>query len=121
MGLHWKLPLAQQEVSDRQKKKIGAALDSLAIEVLEFMEQARALGKFVIVTLAKTPWVMLSCDNFFPSVASYIRKHEIPIIYSQELDYSKLGLEQSLLDYLAKPPPQKDSQAVRKYWTKKKQ
>jgi len=40
----------------------------LAAEVKIFLRQAAELGSVALVTLAREPWVSLSCQNFFPGV-----------------------------------------------------
>jgi len=41
-------------------------------------------GKVLIITLARHPWVMLSCENFFPRIGKLIREHNIKIVYAQQ-------------------------------------
>jgi len=88
MGLHWKYPLEQQEVTTAmQKQKIKKALDEFADEVEFLLNLALRMGRVVIVTLAKEPWVSLSCENFFPAkIAKLIEDNNISIVYAQVID-----------------------------------
>ena len=48
-------------------------------------------GRVIIVTLARQPWVTLSCQNFYQRVNAFMAEHEIPIIYAQDFP-SPMGL-----------------------------
>lgn len=58
-------------------------LNMLADQVLPLISTVMQMGKVIIVTNAKRPWVTISCNNFLPAVKEYL-KH-IPIIYALEL------------------------------------
>lgn len=111
MGLHWKYPLDDQPINAVQKRKIKLALDELATEVETFITLALTKGHVVIVTLAKIPWVGLSCENFFPKIAKLIKDHDIRIVYAQEVQFNESDL----------PAPATDPESQEAYWTKKKQ
>lgn len=64
-------------------QKIRAELNMLADQVLQLMRDVQTLGKVVIVTNAKRPWVNISCNNFLPSVKGCLKN--VPIIYALEL------------------------------------
>ncbi|CAD7942175.1 unnamed protein product [Amoebophrya sp. A25] len=112
MGLHWKYPLQEQPINAIQKRKIKLALDELANEVEQFLLAALQRGRVVIVTLARVPWVKLSCDNFFPRIGQLIKDHDINIVYAQEARSSS-DREQD--------PPVNDPAAQEAFWTGKKQ
>jgi len=111
MGLHWRYPLEDQPVNAVQKTKIKQALDELSCEVEEFLRLALTKGRVVIVTLAKIPWVQLSCDNFFPRIAKVIKENDIRIVYAQEAQFAESKL----------PSPSPDAASQEAYWTRKKQ
>eukprot|EP00391_Amoebophrya_sp_Ameob2_P014027 CAMPEP_0178998688 /NCGR_PEP_ID=MMETSP0795-20121207/9645_1 /TAXON_ID=88552 /ORGANISM="Amoebophrya sp., Strain Ameob2" /LENGTH=380 /DNA_ID=CAMNT_0020691381 /DNA_START=851 /DNA_END=1993 /DNA_ORIENTATION=- len=112
MGLHWKHPLADQRINVLQKRKIKAALDELSAEVEQFLLAALQRGRVVIVTLARIPWVRLSCDNFFPKVGKILQDFEIKIVYAQEMVHAEGELP-------AQIPTDPAGQEA--YWTAKKQ
>jgi len=64
-------------------KFIENELSLLEDEVLLLLEEARQLGHVIIVTLAKTPWVELSCKNFFPRVGAFLKLNNIAVCYAQ--------------------------------------
>jgi len=111
MGLHWRYPLECQPINATQKGKIKQALDELSGEVEEFLHLALTKGRVVIVTLAKVPWVQLSCDNFFPRIGKLLKDQKISIVYAQEAQFTEAEL----------PPAGNDPQSQERYWTKRKQ
>ncbi|CAD7939593.1 unnamed protein product [Amoebophrya sp. A120] len=112
MNLHWKYPLAEQRISAIQKRKIKVALDELANEVEQFLLAAMQRGRVVIVTLARVPWVRLSCDNFFPKVGKLLQEQNIKIVYAQELIHGDAELSNQIPS---------DAAGQERYWTAKKQ
>lgn len=58
-------------------------LDALQSTVIPLLRFAKAMGKVIIVTNAKTPWVDISCRSFLPGLRSALR--DIPVIYALEL------------------------------------
>jgi hypothetical protein len=74
-GIAWyeKCPEPYQPVFDRCCGFITA-----------FLEKAAALGSVSIITLATSPWVSLSIQNFMPNLEPIIEKLRIPIIYAKE-------------------------------------
>eukprot|EP00397_Hematodinium_sp_SG-2012_P037689 GEMP01040876.1.p1 GENE.GEMP01040876.1~~GEMP01040876.1.p1 ORF type:complete len:345 (+),score=76.27 GEMP01040876.1:490-1524(+) len=86
-GLHWRYPLEQQikSFSDQEIATFKNQLSTLQKNVDRILTQAMILGHVVIVTLARPPWVELSCDNFFPHIGRFVKKHNIKIVYAQDL------------------------------------
>lgn len=113
MGLHWKYPLDQQEgITPVQKRKIKTALEDLQDEVEGMINLAFTKGHVVIVTLAKHPWVALSCENFFPKIKKLLNDKNVTIVYAQELNFAHAELP---------PPNPEDPESQEQYWVKKKQ
>ena len=113
MGLHWKYPLDQQEgITPVQRRKIKTALEDLQEEVEGMINLAMGKGHVVIVTLAKTPWVFLSCENFFPRIKKLLEQKQITIVYAQELSFDTQELP---------PPNPEDPESQERFWVKKKQ
>lgn len=85
LGLDLNRPLEQQaklppsRVEDvRQKLKVCE--DNAAAT----LSRATDLSHVVVVTLASTGWVDLSCKHFYPEVGKLLNSLQIPIIYAQE-------------------------------------
>ena len=92
LKLVWNKPLKDQDLSPAEKATISKKLDLCATHVVELLKGADRVGKVVLLTLARAPWVSESCKNFFSSVGRLIKQLQIPIIYAQEgimVDYSK--------------------------------
>lgn len=58
-------------------------LNMLAEQVLPLIRFSMTLGKVVIVTNARRPWVEVSCSNFLPALKASLK--DIPVIYALEL------------------------------------
>jgi len=70
--------------------KYQKPLMELQQAVISLLEKSLALGKVVIVTNARDPWVTTSCNNFMPQVAPYLER--IPIVYAQTI-WNAWGLD----------------------------
>jgi hypothetical protein len=74
-------------------------LNMLADQVIPLIEAAQDLGKVILVTNAKRPWVDTSCRNFLPSCKNVVKP--IPVFYALELlkdlDQQKLDKEGACL------------------------
>jgi len=74
-----------------RKGRLAARLDGptrselgmLADQVAPLLRFSMAMGKVVIVTNARRPWVDISCSNFLPALKSTLKN--IPVIYALEL------------------------------------
>lgn len=60
-----------------------AELQQLAEQVAPLIELAQALGKVIVVTNARHPWVDTSCKQFLPACKSIIKP--IPVMYALEI------------------------------------
>lgn len=92
MDLCWRKPMKDQDVTPREKADITKKLDVCAMKVVELLRSANKLGKLVLVTLARSPWVFESSKNFFPAVGELIKELNVPVVYAQEgiqVDYDK--------------------------------
>lgn len=112
--IHWRYPLDEQTgFSEQDIRGFKKQLGSLQNNVQRVLAQAIGLGHVVVVTLARPPWVQLSCDNFFPQIGRFLQKHKIKVVYAQDLDGD------SAQDY-NKQQYESDEDAGR-FWIQKKQ
>jgi len=73
-------------------------LDQLQEQVFPLLQLANQLGKVVLVTNAKRPWVEISCKAFLPALYNIVK--EIPTMYAVEKieqDPAARGLSPDLL------------------------
>ena len=49
-----------------------------------FITSSCSMATVCIVTLAKHPWVLTSCDNFLPAFRPLMEKYNIKIIYARD-------------------------------------
>lgn len=92
MDLSWRKPMKDQDLSPREKADITKNLDVCAVKVVDLLRSANKLGKLVLVTLARSPWVFESSKNFFPAVGELIKELNVPVVYAQDgihVDYDK--------------------------------
>jgi len=66
-------------------------LKMLSDVVIPLLRTAQTLGKVILVTNAKSPWVDMSCQHYLPSLQALMK--DIPIIYALELVKANGGLE----------------------------
>jgi len=80
-------PQAQFDRLGNLRCKLGAEttneLKLLSERVVPLLRAAQQLGKVVMVTNAKSPWVDISCQSFLPALQGLLK--DIPIIYALEL------------------------------------
>jgi len=98
LGLCWQTPMRSQRLESREKAEITRNLQKCADSCCALLRAASRCGKVVLVTLAKNPWVKVSCENFFQSVGALIQELDVPIIYAQEgqqVDYDKSEMSTS--------------------------
>lgn len=83
----WMRKHAQFDAEGHLKAKLDNEtrheLQMLADQVTPLIEAAQELGKVIVVTNAKRPWVDTSCRNFLPSCKNTIKP--IPVMYALEL------------------------------------
>jgi len=109
LNLCWQTPMKNQRLQAREKNEITRNLQRCSDRCCSLLEDACASGKVVLVTLARSPWVDVSCANFFPAVGEFIKANEIPVIYAQEceeVDYDKMAMS--------------SNSAVEKHWAQVK-
>lgn len=109
LELNWRVKMKDQRLDIREKTKITNKLDRCAKRVLELMRLASRYGKMVLVTLARSPWVNDSCNNFYPAVGRLIRDMNVPIVYAQEgmqVEYNKRDM--------------KSTEEIEEFWSKVK-
>jgi hypothetical protein len=77
-----RLPLTEQQISQEQKKIIGADLAKCVSGVEQLLRLAVSLGEVALVTLARRPWVTDSCKHFYPGIQELIESLSVKIIYA---------------------------------------
>jgi len=108
--LNWKLKIAWQLEDGPYREAIEKRLDLIFNSVSQLLRTAAILAKVVIVTLAKSPWVEISGENFMPGINELLKELDIPVVYAQtaadptkQTDYDKAEF--------------KSAQQVESYWT----
>ncbi|CAE7169945.1 KIN12F [Symbiodinium microadriaticum] len=66
------------------KDEVASKLAICQTKVVDLLKQATDAGKVILVTLARKPWVLDSCRNFFPTVGQAITELNVPVIYAQD-------------------------------------
>jgi len=77
-----------------QEERFTKPLEEFQSVVCEILETALQMGKVIIVTNAKEPWVTTSCINFMPKVLPFLEK--IPIVYAQSI-WESCGADRSIV------------------------
>uniref|UniRef100_A0A7S1WEL9 MIB/HERC2 domain-containing protein n=1 Tax=Alexandrium catenella TaxID=2925 RepID=A0A7S1WEL9_ALECA len=98
LGLCWQTPMRNQRLDPKEKAEVSRNLQRCAENCCSLLRAAVSFGKVVLVTLAKSPWVTVSCDHFFPAVGCLIQELGVPIIYAQEgsqVEYNKAEMTTS--------------------------
>ncbi|CAK9049950.1 unnamed protein product [Durusdinium trenchii] len=93
LRLTWQKSWNEQTLPVKLKEENASKLAICQSKVVDLLRQANSVGKVILVTLARKPWVFDSCRNFFPTVGQAIRELNVPIIYAQEVaafDYNKV-------------------------------
>lgn len=100
LQLRWNYPISQQKhIPAGELRMIEEKLDECQKHVDQVLRIACARGHTVILTLAKTGWVDLSCRNFYPMIGKLLTELNIPIVYAQErstkeqMTYNKAAFE----------------------------
>lgn len=98
LALPWNKTLEEQHFSG--KAECARLLKDCSATTEKVLRQAHTLGKVVLVTLAKRPWVDESCKNFYPRVGKLIEELSLPIVYAQEdsehdIEYDKKAMMSS--------------------------
>lgn len=90
--------LAKFDRSGRPMSKIdGAVRESLLQlqdQVIPLLQLASQLGKVVLVTNARRPWVDISCKAFLPAIHEMMK--QIPTLYAVEMLEAELAKENKL-------------------------
>jgi len=100
LNLCWQTPVKNQRLPSREKNEISKNLQRCSDLVCSLLEDACISGKVVLVTLARSPWVTTSCDNFYPAVGDFIKAMGIPVVYAQEseeVDYDKIAMSSDVV------------------------
>jgi len=110
LGLDWSVPLEQQS-SLRGSKTLQQTQDRMKTcqdRAIAILRKAMELGHVVLLTLASSGWVEMSCNNFYPEVGKLLRLSNTPIVYAQE----KMKREQVHYD----KSQFKNSEEVERFW-----
>jgi len=95
MELAWQKPLKDQRLDPREKVDIIKKMEKCEDHVITLLKIAKDLGKVILVTLARNPWVTTSCCNFYERVGKLIEQLNVPIVYAQtgvQVDYDKMAM-----------------------------
>jgi hypothetical protein len=84
LGLAIKVPLQEQRVEPGVLQEAARNLSLCAARTEELLRSASRLGKVVIVTLSRCPWVSEACANFLPEIGPLIEELGVPVVYAQE-------------------------------------
>mmetsp|Transcript_60427 Transcript_60427/g.179948 ORF Transcript_60427/g.179948 Transcript_60427/m.179948 type:complete len:522 (-) Transcript_60427:116-1681(-) len=98
LGLCWQTPMRNQRLDPKEKAEVARNLQRCGENCCSLLRAAVSYGKVVLVTLAKSPWVSVSCDHFFPAVGLLIQELGVPVIYAQDaaqVEYNKAEMTSS--------------------------
>jgi hypothetical protein len=84
LGLAIRTPLNEQRIEPDALQEAARNLSLCGARAEELLRGASRLGKVVIVTLSRYPWVSEACANFFPEVGPLIQELGVPVIYAQD-------------------------------------
>lgn len=90
-----RVPLAKQRVTEAQMAEVKVELGKCAAQVVRLLRLADTLGKVVLLTLARSPWVTDSCANFYPGIGELIKELGLKIVYAQQgvqVEYDKVNM-----------------------------
>lgn len=95
LRLSWMKAWKDQNLPAKLKDEVASKLAICQTKVVDLLKQATDAGKVILVTLARKPWVLDSCRNFFPTVGQAITELNVPVIYAQDgagVDYNKVHM-----------------------------
>jgi len=83
-GLDWRRSIAEQVLPGPGRTELEALFVRLTNCMENFITSSCSMATVCIVTLAKHPWVLTSCDNFLPAFRPLMEKYNIKIIYARD-------------------------------------
>eukprot|EP00927_Polykrikos_kofoidii_P046738 TRINITY_DN40876_c0_g1_i1.p1 TRINITY_DN40876_c0_g1~~TRINITY_DN40876_c0_g1_i1.p1 ORF type:complete len:545 (+),score=107.20 TRINITY_DN40876_c0_g1_i1:109-1743(+) len=92
LDLSCRKPVERQSLSKDQKKIVSMNLEKVEIQADKILRLANTLGRVVLVTLAKYPWVTECCKQFFSKIGKTVDELQVRMVYAQEgeqIDYDK--------------------------------
>jgi hypothetical protein len=95
LGLSLKIPLKDQRIDEKLKAEVAKKLAACAQKVEQLLRFAVNFGKVIIVTLARHPWVVNSCEYFYEGIGSLLEELDVKVVYAQraeQVDYNKLKM-----------------------------
>ncbi|CAE7194383.1 psuG [Symbiodinium sp. CCMP2592] len=95
LRLSWMKAWKDQNLPAKLKDEVASKLAICQTKVVDLLKQTTDAGKVILVTLARKPWVLDSCRNFFPTVGQAITELNVPVIYAQDgagVDYNKVHM-----------------------------
>jgi len=84
VALDWQCSVDMQLPPSDRSHMIKGLLSKHELTTARFLDGAVKQAKVFIVTLARRPWVVTSCKNFFPELHRLIERHKLDVIYAQE-------------------------------------
>eukprot|EP00930_Biecheleria_cincta_P072380 TRINITY_DN59786_c0_g1_i1.p1 TRINITY_DN59786_c0_g1~~TRINITY_DN59786_c0_g1_i1.p1 ORF type:complete len:600 (+),score=96.60 TRINITY_DN59786_c0_g1_i1:86-1885(+) len=81
--------LQDQLLHPEMMAALAVSLSTLAAEVVALLRLAGTCGRVMLVTLARPPWVKISCMYFMPRVWEVIRELDVNVVYAQEGSHPK--------------------------------
>lgn len=85
LGLEWRYALERQQgLSPRSVTEVREKLQACEACAIQALQRAMELAHVVIITLAGSGWVDMSCCHFYPTMGKLLREIGVPIIYAQE-------------------------------------
>jgi len=97
--------------SRRLNREEKTLLEMLQYEVILLLTEAMNRGNVVIVTLASSPWVTETCNQYFPRVGALLKERDIKIVYARNAN----DMQEYDLQNFSR------SEDIAKFWTAKKQ
>jgi len=95
LELEYNKPMRDQNLNSKYKAQVTKNLAKCEKHVIDLMKLASGLGKVILVTLARNPWVAMSCNNFYPNAYKLIEQMKVPVVYAQsgvQVDYDKIAM-----------------------------
>uniref|UniRef100_A0A7S4W049 PH domain-containing protein n=1 Tax=Alexandrium monilatum TaxID=311494 RepID=A0A7S4W049_9DINO len=113
LNLDWRFPIASQVRPGPSRTQVERLLDKLSRRVEDFVSTACSLAHVVVVTLASSPWVTTSSQNFMPRLGRLLQEQNVEVVYAR----NKIS-EQNRQEYARKAFKSSVDEAT--YWMRAK-
>jgi len=77
------VPLQEQSIPEAMKKEVASRLARCAEQAKKLLTAASDVGNVAVVTLARDPWIIESCQNFCPQLLETLRALGVTVCYAQ--------------------------------------